>query len=501
MMRALLFLVLLGTCAPLAIRAQGHDAPAPHGGDATEPAADAFEPQEALPAVRDGHPAAAHVPGLGIPTDAATFSAPHDPEEAHDLPAHTDLAETHVIAAPEHEPTGPTEAAAGDAPSRAAASGSIFEIAPDTLPEENYQPDWSRYAKGGLFNDPSADKVTADETPDVAAAEAHYLAMLNMDMPDSQRRTALLDLAAMYQRYNIKPKVAATYERFVEYFPQDPIVPEIYMRLGFLYREIGSFKMALSKFYAVLNASLAINRDKMETYRRLSLKAQMEIADTYYVMGDYGQAAKFYLRLKRLDLSLGDRALVDFKYAYTQFLLEEFSVVITSLQAFLKTYDGHPLLAEARFLLANAYKRMGQKNQALAETLKLLQYQEEKVDDPMMWAYWKKRTGNQLANEFYEQGDYRSALSIYQAMAVLSPDPEWQWPVVYQIGLCFERLRMVPKSIEAYQLIVNGATEVTKQGRTLPPMMEDLREQAQWRLDHLQWIGKTELELNQLIGG
>src|SRR5690606_32003679 len=134
----------------------------------------------------------------------------------------------------------------------------------------------------------------------------------------------------------------------------------------------------------------------------------------------------------------------------------------------------------AHFLLANAHKRLGQQNQALAETLALLQYQEANVEDPLMWAYWKKRTGNQLANEFYEQGDFASALRIYQAMAVLSPDPEWQWPVVYQIGLCFERLRMVPKSIEAYQLIVNGSAEATRDGRTLPPNLKDLRQQAQW---------------------
>ena len=198
---------------------------------------------------------------------------------------------------------------------------------------------------------------------------------------------------------------------------------------------------------------------------------------------------------------MGDRALVDFKYAYTQFLQKEYSSAITNLQSFIRGQPDHPLVAEAHFLLANAHKRLGQQNQALVETLNLLRYQEERVGDPLMWAYWKKRTGNQLANEFYEQGDFASALRIYQAMAVLSDDPEWQWPVVYQIGLCFERLRMVPKSIEAYQLIVNGSSEVAKTGRKLPTSLEDLRQQAQWRLEHLQWLGRTEAEVNSLLEG
>jgi tetratricopeptide (TPR) repeat protein len=370
---------------------------------------------------------------------------------------------------------------------------------PTNCPTAATSPTGARYNKAGLFNGPSSEQVTSDNTPDVAVAEAHYLTLLNTNLPDPQRRTVLLELAAMYQRYNVKPKVAATYERYAEVFPQDPIVPEIYMRLGFLYREIGAFKMALSKFYSVLNSSLAINRDQMDTYRRLSLKAQVEIADTYYVMGDYEQAAKFFLRLKRLELSENERALVDFKYAYTQFLLESYPSSITNLQAFLEAHNGHPLEAEARFLLANACKRLGQTDRALSETLTLLQKQQQS-GDPLLWAYWQKRTGNQLANEFYEQGDFAKALHIYQAMLHLSDDPEWEWPVAYQIGLCFERLRMVPKSIEAYQYILGEADVYSKEGRSLPAILQDLRQQASWRLEHLQWVGRTEAEVNRVVG-
>jgi tetratricopeptide (TPR) repeat protein len=361
-----------------------------------------------------------------------------------------------------------------------------------------YTPDWSRFDKDGLFGKPPVSQISSDDGVDLLSAESHYTEILNTDLPEIRRKKALLELADLYHKYNVKPKEAAVYEKYIEAFPRDTMVPELYMRLGFLYRDIGAFRTALAKFYSVLNSSLAVNRAGMDAYKLLSLRAQMEIADTYYMMGDYDQAAKFYMRLKRLEMSREDRVRVDFKYCYTQYLLKDYSATVSSLQAFIQSYPEEPLVAEAHFVLACAFRQMGQPRSALNEVLSLLQYQSQRSEDAATWVYWKKRTGNQLGNEFYEQGDYESALRIYQAMATLSDDPNWLWPSLYQMGLCFERLRYTSRAVDAYNLILKGAEAATKNGG-VPSSLSDIVEQARWRASHLDWQTSSEREIQGII--
>jgi TolA-binding protein len=249
-----------------------------------------------------------------------------------------------------------------------------------------------------------------------------------------------------------------------------------------------------------LNSSLSVNKAGMEVYRKLSLRAQMEIADTYYLMGDYDQAAKFYMRLKRIDMSKDEHVIVDFKYAYTQYLLKDYSATISNFQAFIQAYPDNSLVAESHFILANAFKTINQSRSALGEVLNLLQYQEARKEDEATWDYWKRRTGNQLGNEFYEQGDYESALHIYQAMAKMSDDPNWLWPSLYQMGLCFERLRFTSKAIDSYNLIVDGADAAEKNGGSLSPALSDLVQQVKWRRDQLNWDDSTQKQIQQILG-
>ena len=368
-------------------------------------------------------------------------------------------------------------------------------------PTANYEPDWSRFEKAGLFGEVNADKpVTSDEKEDLAAAEAHFEALLNTDLTPGQRMKTLLQMADLYRKNNVRPKEAAVYERYIEAFPQDMMAPEIYMRLGFIYRDLGAFKTALSKFYAVLNSSLSVTKGGMDAYRKLSLRAQMEIADTYYLMGDYDQAAKFFMRLKRIDMTRDEHIIVDFKYAYTQYLIKDYSSTISNFQAFIQAYPDNSLVPEAHFILASAFKSINQPRSALGEVLNLLQYQEARKEDEATWNYWKRRTGNQLGNEFYEQGDYESALYIYQAMAKMGDDPNWLWPSLYQMGLCFERLRLTTKAIDSYNLIIDGADAVTKNGGKLPQALSDLLEQVKWRKEHLNWDDETQRQIQQIMG-
>ena len=77
----------------------------------------------------------------------------------------------------------------------------------------------------------------------------------------------------------------------------------------------------------------------------------------------------------------------------------------------------------------------------------------QKIDS---WVAWQKKAGNQLANEYFENGKNVDAISIYQKLLALDSTPKWQAPIVYQLGLCFERIggkEYNPKAIEAYEIL------------------------------------------------
>ncbi|MBN2068969.1 MAG: tetratricopeptide repeat protein [Opitutales bacterium] len=417
--------------------------------------------------------------------------------EEHTEPDHAEAPQVnHVEASPNPQKVSSIE----DYGFRAA-EGSSPTATRSTELIEKFAPNWESYRTTGVFGDlPVPGEKEAHSDFDTTAAETRYIEQLSQDISDDKRKSLLLEMAAMFERHNIKPKVAAVYEKYIEMYADDPLVPEIYMRLGFIYREMGAFDQALSKFYSVLNTSLSVNPEKAEMYRVISLKAQLEIADTHYAMGDYQAAAKFFDRLKRLNLPDEDRALVDFKFAYSQYLLENYPVVISNLQAFIKNYPDNKLVPESHFILANAYKHLGQPREAVNETLSLLRFESNKDHrNNEVWMYWKKRTGNQLANEFYEQGDFVNSLRIYQAMAKLSNTPDWQWPVVYQIGLCFERLRMFPRAIAAYEHILTDPEMPDGMNFEPSESLKSIRELAQWRLEHLNWLTQTEARLSVLL--
>ena len=92
------------------------------------------------------------------------------------------------------------------------------------------------------------------------------------------------------------------------------------------------------------------------------------------------------------------------------------------------------------------------------------------------------------------------ALAIYQAMAKLSEEPEWQWPVVYQAGLCFERLRFPDRAIEAYNFILDENKKIQEAGKSTGEDLTQLCQMAEWRIEHVGWQQTTEGQLNALLG-
>jgi len=348
--------------------------------------------------------------------------------------------------------------------------------------------------------------LSLTERSDWDAAEIAFRQILvspranNRDLPD-----ALLGLARVYRRSGSLTKAAAIYERYIKDYPTAVYIPDALLELGRTQRALGASQLALSRFYNVINSTLKLSSENSEHYQVLAKTAQFEIAETHFQQGNYAEANKFFSRLRLLDLAPADRARAHFKSGDALFHEKDYEGAIKTLNAYLNEWPQDERVPEARYLLSVSLRTLGRKEEALNATLALLRT-EKTAADPKLWAYWQRRTGNQLANDFFQSGDTLNALTIYQCLATLSPEAEWRLPVAYQTGLCYERMRLYDRAASAYQTIVDalapaggspGGTEAAaaESAKAPNPEMSELARMAAWRIGQLNWHERTEHQL------
>ncbi len=318
---------------------------------------------------------------------------------------------------------------------------------------------------------------------DYGAAEIAYRQVLNArNTAPVDVKSALLGLAHMHRRQGVLTKAVAIYETFLKEFPGDERTPDALLDLGRTLRDMGAYKLAINRFYSVINSTLKLPAGSFDRYQQLAKTAQFEIAETHFQAGEYEEAAKFFSRLKLLDLAPADQARAQFKAAYSLNLLGDNEAAITALRAYLVQNPQDENVPEARYLLAVSLRALQRPEDAFAVTLELLNAEKSLIGtDPKRWAYWQGRTGNQLANDFFQSGDTTHAAAIYAGLVELSPDPAWRLPIIYQVALCQERLGNLDRARDSYHAIIDGA------GKTPTPDLAELARMAAWRLDHLDW--------------
>ncbi|MBK1878238.1 tetratricopeptide repeat protein [Pelagicoccus mobilis] len=322
---------------------------------------------------------------------------------------------------------------------------------------------------------------------DFEFAERYFAAALGVPTDVPEKEVVLNKMGELYAAAGMFPKSAAIYERLATEFPESRRLPEAYLELGNIYRKMGAQELAISRYYKVLNSSLHVSFDQLEKYKQVSRNAQLAIAETHKEREEYQESYRLYQALFRLELKPVERLRVHYRMCYLLYELSNYQQAVSQLKLFLDEYPESPHNPELRYLLAKSYEKLNRKPEALREVVNILQAQSNPLTGYAEDAdYWKQRTGNELANEFYENGDFRSALKIYQSLARYSASPSWRWPAIHQIGLCFERLGLPEKAKLAYQEILNpedGPIDVASLGEG----MRSLRQMAQWRLEHLNW--------------
>lgn len=332
-------------------------------------------------------------------------------------------------------------------------------------------------------------------------AEQFFIEALNKQMPDAQRKGILLELAEVFEGLKRYAKLCAVYEKYIDLYPRDAKVGELYFRLAEIYRSIGAPEKAIERYYNILNLSLSATEDQFSSLKARSLEAQMSIAQTYLDMQNYAQAKLFFSRLKHLKLSPAQEAAIDFKLAYCAYCIQDYKSALLALQEFIYKYPQSEDLPEAYFMLADAYQALKLPDKA-QEAVKTLLSLPQTATSPGVLLFWQKKTANHLANTFYKEENFMAALKIYQAMLSLSPAAEWQWPIIYQMGLCYEKLSMYPKAQEAYRsLIGQGSvqTEATDGPEGLTTYLKSIQDMAQWRKDHLGWMMESESQVQALF--
>lgn len=335
------------------------------------------------------------------------------------------------------------------------------------------------------------------EREDYQAAEIAFRRILSSsEFGQAAQKDALIGIARMYRRSGSHTKAAAIYEKFLKEFPDENRVPDVLLDLGRTLRDMGAHKLAISRFYSVINSALKMPPEGFDHYQLLAKTAQFEIAETHFSVGNFVEAGKFYSRLRLLDLAPVDRARAHFKSGYSQLLADENEAAVKTLREYLQKWPDDENVPEARYLLSTTLRKINRGEEAMSATLSLLKSEQaNSAADPKRWAYWQRRTGNQLANEFFENGDTMYALAIYQGLVTLSPEPVWKLSVTYQTALCYERLRLLDRARTAYKTIVDTVAETTSAPSPTPEMIE-LAKMASWRLAHLDWSDQTERQLN-----
>lgn len=314
--------------------------------------------------------------------------------------------------------------------------------------------------------------------------------ILESDAPDDVKKNSLLELALLAQQENHLLKCYQIYAQFLSVYPDDPRTPEVLLRQGIICRQLGASMLALSKFYAVLSRALSLKLEQFAYYQRIVLQAQTEIADTYFILGRFEEAADFFQRLLKLDNPDLNRELIQFKLIQSLSYIGAHEKLIAQAKDFLTRYPNSSDQAEVRFRLSQSLKNLGRINEAMKEVLDFLELcKKAPSSEYHKWFYWQQRVGNEIANQLYKEGDFINALEIYQSLASVDASPSWQLPVLYQIGLVFERLKYPIKAIEQYDLIISKGNEL---GTNKPPSLNTVVEMAKWRKEFLKWQTNAE---------
>ena len=193
----------------------------------------------------------------------------------------------------------------------------------------------------------------------------YYMQAISFPMPPGVTQLILLEMAdVLYSELHLPTKVADIYEKFIEEYPNHPMVPELYIKLGRIYREMGVYDLSITKFYNIINLAIRIKESEINHYKKFVIRAQIEIGETFFQNGNYGETLHTIARIQKKDISPEEQKHIDFQVAYCQFNLKNYTAAETSFKGLIQKYPDADFIPECMFLLASTDKHLNQLNDA-----------------------------------------------------------------------------------------------------------------------------------------
>ena len=318
-----------------------------------------------------------------------------------------------------------------------------------------------------------------------AAAESLLLGIMRRELKPELYRPVLRELAVLYETRDDLARAQQVLSQYLVKYPSDPAVPDVLLEQGRNYQRMGLPRMAVSKYYVVMSTAINLATGDPAIAQRTVLKAQHEIANSYFDAGDYGSAVDFFRRMLKLKLSNRDEAMVRYKLVRSLERLSRTNEVVGEAEQFVNRCPSATQLPEVRVLLADSLKKIGRDSDALTQVAALLQQDRTQPGlDLEALARWQWRAGNDLGNQLYRQGDYLHSLEVYRLLETLGESPEWRWSIWYQTALVLEKLDQVQRARDTYKRILAERTKSPPGGQSGLDLVADL---ARWRLESLDW--------------
>lgn len=332
-----------------------------------------------------------------------------------------------------------------------------------------------------------------------AAAESLLKAILARQLKPELYRPVLRELAVLYETKDELAKAQQILSQFLSKYPSDPAVPEVLLEQGHNYQRMGVPRLAVTKFYAVMSTAINIAGTDPAGAQRTVLRAQHEIANSYFDSAEYESAVDFFRRMLKLQLSLRDEATVRYKLIKSLERLSRTNEVVGESEQFVRRCPTAMQLAEIRVILASNLKNLGRDDESVAQVAALLMQDRTQPGlDLEALARWQWRAGNDLGNQLYRQGDYIHSLEVYRLLEGLGTSPEWKWSIWYQTALVLEKLDQVQRARETYQKILTERSKAAPGSRGDIDLVADL---ARWRLESLDWGDHATTALRELARG
>ncbi|MBC2594993.1 tetratricopeptide repeat protein [Ruficoccus amylovorans] len=309
---------------------------------------------------------------------------------------------------------------------------------------------------------------------------------------------ALLGMAQTYFSAKEPERCVSILKNYLRAYPKDENRPELLFRLALLYREIGLHENAITTYYQVLSAIVSEGETDFERYLDLARLVMFEIACSHFQLRNYEVALQHFERIDIIRMHPQDRETIAFYSFVCQVRLARHQEALETASAFARDYPQSPLLPEIMYARGQLLFKLERPDEAVVALVDLLETAERQNDEETAgWLPWKQQAGNLIANYLFHKGDYAAALSAYQGLASLNPDLFWQLPVIYQIGICFERLHLYDRARESYAYIIAATEDMSAQQADA---LHSLTAGAHWRYKLLNWVDRTDTRYRSWVG-